>query len=358
MGRVVRASLAVALMLTAVVLAGCDAAPAQVERIEEPLPSVRGEAVQLVPDEVRYRFPGVVRASERAAPAFLHGGVLRERHVVRGQRVEQGELLATLHNPAMAPAFAAAEARVRELDASLSRLERDVERARTLRERNLSAEEELDRLRSEREALAQAREQALAQRDEAKAQLEELTLRAPFAAEVTDLDAEPGDFVAAGQPIMQLAGVAEREVAIRVPANLAARLERGQAASVAPTFGTQRIDGKIVHVGRAGESMAPVIVALPTDSALVLGEPVRVQLEIAARPVTRVPLAAVVDPAGSAPYVLTIGDDDTIRRAPVTPGRLAGGWVSVNGEGLAPGDRVVTAGQGRLEEGMRVRVLP
>ena len=35
-------------------------------------------------------------------------------HADRGQRVEQGELLATLHNPAMAPAFAAAEARVRE----------------------------------------------------------------------------------------------------------------------------------------------------------------------------------------------------------------------------------------------------
>ena len=71
-----------------------------------------------------------------------------------------------------------------------------------------------------------------------------------------------------------------------------------------------------------------------------------------------VPLAAVVDPSGRAPYVLALDDDDRVRRAPVTPGRLAGGWVSVNGEGLAPGDRVVTAGQGRLEAGMRVRVLP
>lgn len=358
MARVVRASLAASLMLTAALLVGCDAAPAQTEGVEEPLPSVRSEKVQLVADEVRYRFPGVVRASERATPAFLHGGVLRERLVVRGQRVEQGEPLATLHNPAMAPTFAAAEARVRELDASLSRLGRDVERARTLRERNLSAESELDQLSAEREAVAQAREQALAQRDEAQAQLEELTLRAPFAAEVTDLDAEPGDFVAAGQPIMQLAGVGEREVEIRVPANLASRLEPGQAASVAPTFDAQHIAGEVMHVGRAGESMAPVIVAIPTDGAPALGEPVRVQLEIAARPVTRVPLAAVVDPAGSVPYVLAIGDDDTIRRVRVTPGRLAGGWVSVNGEGLAPGDRVVTAGQGRLEAGMRVRVLP
>ncbi|QTF93944.1 efflux RND transporter periplasmic adaptor subunit [Halomonas sp. BM-2019] len=358
MRRVKGASLAVSLMLSAALLGGCGDTPASIERAEVPLPSVRSETVRLEPDEMSQRFPGTVRASERAAPAFLHGGVLRERQVVRGQRVERGEPLATLHNPAMAPTLAAAEARVRELDAGLSRLGRDVERARTLRERNLSAEEELDRLRAEREALAQAREQALARRDEARAQLEELTLRAPFAAEVTDLDVEPGDFVAAGQPILQLAGVAGREVEIRVPAHLAARLEPGQTASVAPTFDAQRIVGEVVHIGRAGETLAPIIVSIPTESAPALGEPVRVRLEIAAPPVMRVPLAAVVDPAGSAPYVLALNDDDTIRRAPVTPGRLAGGWVSVNGEGLAPGDRVVTAGQGRLEAGMRVRVLP
>ncbi|WP_355661549.1 efflux RND transporter periplasmic adaptor subunit [Halomonas salifodinae] len=353
-----RASLAASLMLSAALLGGCDATSAPVERIETPLPSVRSDAVRVAPDEVRHRFPGVVRARERAAPAFLHGGVLRERHVVRGQRVEEGEPLARLHNPAMAPALAAAEAQVRELDASLSRLGRDVERARTLRERNLGSEEALDRLRSEREALVQAREQALARRDEARAQLEELTLRAPFAAEVTDLEVEPGDFVAAGQPILHLAGVAEREVAIRVPANLAARLAPGQAASVAPTFGARRIAGEVAHVGRAGEALAPVIIALPAESAPALGEPVRVRLEIAGPAVRWVPLAAVVDPSGRAPYVLALDDDDRVRLAPVTPGRLAGGWVSVNGEGLAPGDRVVTAGQGRLEAGMRVRVLP
>ncbi|WP_159550913.1 efflux RND transporter periplasmic adaptor subunit [Billgrantia tianxiuensis] len=220
MGRVARGSLAVSLMLGIILLSGCDAAPAQIETGETVLPSVRSETVRLSQAETRYRFPGTVRASERATLAFLHHGVLRERHVARGQRVERGEPLATLHNPAMAPALVAAEARISELDARLRRMERDVERARVLRERNLSAEEELDRLRSEREATVQAREQALAQRDEARAQLDELTLRAPFAGVVTDLEAEPGDFLAAGQPVLGLVGLTGREVEIRVPAAL------------------------------------------------------------------------------------------------------------------------------------------
>lgn len=356
--RRVRGGLTASLALAAALLAGCDAAPAQVERGEEPLPSVRAESARLSQDQARYRFPGTVRASERAAPAFLHGGVLQERHVVRGQRVARGEPLATLHNPAMAPTLAAAEARVRELDASLSRLGRDVERARTLRERNLSAEEELDRLRSEREALAQAREQALAQRDEAQAQLEELTLRAPFAAEVTDLLVEPGDFVAAGQPVLGLAGHTGREVEIRVPARLIARLEVSAEARLDATFGARRFDGRIADIGRAGEGMAPVVVAIESDPAPALGESLRVQLPLAAQPALQVPLAAVVDSGGQDPHVLVVADDDTIERVAVTPGRLADGWVTVSAVTLASGERVVTAGQGRLEEGDRVKVLP
>lgn len=358
MRRVAKESLVISLMLSAAILVGCDAAPAQIARDEEPLPSVRAEAVRLSQDVVSYRFPGTVRASERAAPAFLHGGVLQERHVELGQRVERGEPLATLHNPTMAPALAAAEARVRELDASLSRLGRDVERSRMLRERNLSAEEELDRLRSEREALSQAREQALAQRDEAQAQLDELTLRAPFDAEVTDLLVEPGDFVAAGQSVLGLAGLTGREVEIRVPGRLVAQLEVGQEASLMSLSGARRLTGRVAHVGRADDAMAPVIVAIGTEPAPALGASLRVQLALTAQPEMQVPLAAVVDASGQDPHVLVLTDDETIGRVSVTPGRLTSGWVTVSAASLVSGERVVTAGQGRLEEGDPVRVLP
>lgn len=358
MRRVARGCQLVVGVLAAALLLGCDAAPAQDEPDEQPLPSVRSETVRLMAEEVSYRFPGTVQASERAAPAFLHGGVLRERHVVRGQRVAPGEVLATLHHPVMAPALAAAEARVRELDASLSRLGRDVERARTLRERNLSTAEELDRLQAEREAVAQVREQALAQRDEARAQLDELSLRAPFAAEVSDLLVEPGDYVAAGQPILKLAGLAGREVEIRVPGRLAARLEVGQEATLTALSRAQQLAGRVAHVGRADDAMAPVIVAIEAQPAPPLGESLRVRLPLAGQPLLQVPLAAVVDLSGRDPHVLALREDDTVRRIGVTAGRLADGWVSVSAASLSAGDRVITAGQGGLDEGMQVRVLP
>ncbi|WP_163558844.1 efflux RND transporter periplasmic adaptor subunit [Halomonas sp. NO4] len=345
-------------MLVAPVLASVHAEPARGEPVAQALPAVRSVAVRLSAAEARYRFPGTLRARKRASPAFLHAGVLRERRVGRGQRVEAGEPLARLHNPAMAPGLAAAEARVRELEARLRRLEQDVSRVRTLRERNHSAEDELDRLVAERDATVQAREQALARRDEAAAQLDELTLRAPFAAEVTDLLVEPGEFVAAGQPILNLAGLGAREVEIRVPASLAERLAVGQPAQLMATFGAQRVAGQVRDIGGAGASMAPVVIAVDAATAPALGESLWVQLAAAAPPALQVPLAAVVDPGGHDPHVLVLDDDERVHRVAVTPGRLAQGWVAVSSPSLSAGNRVVTAGQGRLTAGDRVKVLP
>ncbi|MCE9684345.1 efflux RND transporter periplasmic adaptor subunit [Halomonas alkalisoli] len=354
-----RVGLAMAALGLLALLGGCDRAPAASQAVNATVDTraaVRVSPVRSSAGDERIRFPGIVRPKERVSPAFLHAGVLSERLVERGQRVEKGEPLARLHNPALEPALAGAEGRVRELDAHLARLGRDVERARALRERNLVAQEELDRLVSEREATVQAREQAVASRADARAQVEEMTLRAPFAADVADLFVEAGDFVAAGEPVLALSGVDGVEVAIRVPAMLGARLTAGLTAQVSPTLHEGRFQGRISSVGRAGSALVPVVVELDPDPRLAPGESVQVSLAVPMGSSLQVPLSAVQDPGGHAPYVLALTDDETVRRVAVAPGRLADGWVTISAP-LSPGDRVVVAGQGRLQQGDSVRVL-
>ncbi|EWH01768.1 hypothetical protein Q427_12480 [Halomonas sp. BC04] len=289
-------------------LGGCDGAPAASQAANGSVDTravVRVSEVRSSAAEERLRFPGIVRPRDRVSPAFLHAGVLRERLVVRGQRVEEGEPLARLHNPALAPVLVGAEGRVRELDAHLARLGRNVERARALRERNLVAQEELDRLVSEREATAQAREQAVASRTEARAQVDEMTLRAPFAADVADLFMEPGDFVAAGVPVLALSGVDGVEVTIRVPVMLGARLDAGMEAQVSPALHEGRFPGHISSVGRADTTLVPVVVTLDSTSRLSPGESVQVHLSVPMAPSLQVPLSAVQDPGGHVPMCLS-----------------------------------------------------
>ena len=177
---------------------------------------------------VKLRLPGVVRAVERAELAFLHAGQLAERRVQRGERVEAGQALAILHNPSLMPGVAGAEARVRELDEQIERLEREAERLNNLHERGLVSTDALDAVTAQRNAARQARGQAEASLTEAREQLAEATLRAPFSGRVVALSVEPGQFVNAGQPVIHLSAPDRLEVSVDLSTRQSSRLGVGR----------------------------------------------------------------------------------------------------------------------------------
>ena len=248
-----------ALPLAACDLPTLDAPPAPTEHVTP----VRVAEVGRADTARELRLPGVVRAVRRAEPAFLHSGHLAERFVARGERVAAGQRLASLRNPALAPSLAAAEARVRELDERLLQAEADFERARELHARGLASAELLDRTLAERNATRQARVQAQARVTEAREQFADAVLRAPFDAVVSDLLVEPGDFVAAGQPVLVLAGENELEVVLQLPEGMAQRLLPDSPVEVRAVASGARVRGQLREIGvaRAGRP-APAVVVL------------------------------------------------------------------------------------------------
>lgn len=303
------------------------------------------------------RLPGVVRAARRASPAFLHAGHVAERFVERGEQVVAGQRLASLQNPALGPALASAEARVRELDERLVQLDADHERARELHGRGLAAEELLDRTLAERNAAREARAQALAGVAEARDQLADAVLRAPFDATVGDLLVEPGDFVSAGQPVLVLAGEDGLEVEVQLPEGLARSLAPGTSVEVRAVGTGRRLEGRVREVGVArGGRPAPAVIALPQAEDWEPGISVHVAATLAENPALTVPLGAVVDPGTGQTRLFRIVNDRA-ELVPVRVGRLVAERVIVLGD-LAAGERVVIAGHQQLLDGEAVRVLP
>lgn len=340
-------------------LAGCDAprAPDGPPPATEHVTPVRVADVGISAPLRELRLPGVVRAAQRAEPAFLHAGHLAERFVERGERVAPGQRLASLQNPALSPALASAEARVRELDERLVQLSADHERARELHARGLASAALLDSTLAERNAARQARAQALAAVAQARDQLADAVLRAPFEATVGDLLVEPGDFVQAGQPVMVLAGEHGLEVEVQLPEGLARRLAPGTAVEVRAVGTGWRLEGRVREVGVArGGRPAPAVIALPQAEDWEPGISVHVAATLAEEPALTVPLGAVVDPGTGQTRLFRIVNDRA-EQVPVRVGRLIGDRVMVQGE-LAAGERVVIAGHQQLLDGEAVRVLP
>jgi RND family efflux transporter MFP subunit len=357
--RTARLRLAGAAGLAAAWLAACGAGPGADQDAVFPPRSIPVRVAEVGRSELRpgLRLPGVVRAADRARPAFLHAGQLAERFVARGDRVVAGQRLATLQNPALGPALTAAEARVRELDAQLVQLDADLVRARELHERKLASAEGLDRAQAQRDAAREARAQALAQATEARDQLADAVLRAPFAAIVSDLLVEPGDFVPAGQPVLVLSGDAGLEVEIRLPEGLAGRLGTGQPVEVRAVATGASTTGRIRELGIAHAGMpAPAVIALPDAKGWEPGTSVHVSFADPGQPALRVPLAAILDPGTGQTRVFRVVDGRAMLTV-VTAGRLVGTEVEVAGA-LTAGDQVVIAGQQQLLDGEAVRILP
>lgn len=344
------------------VLAGCSGEQAPTaELAPTPRPVRTVEAIQ-IDQPARQRFPGALRARERAALAFLHPGTLAARAVRLGQPVAAGEALATLHNPALQPGVAAAEGRVLEARTRLRQLELDVERQATLVERRLISDDALDQTRTGRDAARATLDQAEASLDEARNQLADAQLRAPFAGIIARFMAEPGDFVAAGQPVMQLVDPNALEVEIALPGDIDP--DGVVAITVLHPARGEQASGRIEQRGSA-EPGRPrpvrIMVEPETASQWQSGDAVQVEFELESPPVLMVPLAALIDPGTGFARLYRIRDDRAEQVAVLT-GRLQGDLIAVTGSAvtgnLAAGDAVVVAGQALLLDGEPVRVLP
>lgn len=176
------------LVIAAIVLAMAGCAPVNTPT---PLPTIALETTSS--SEV-----SKVQASAEVIPAqethlsFMISGPIREMAVEKGDAVEAGQLLATLHSPELEYGLLQAEAALRaaELDYEYWKLPRRVEGGEVV-ERGPLAEKEL--------------EVARRSLDTAQAELTQTNLIAPFTATVTSIEVQPGEYVQPGQVVVVLA---------------------------------------------------------------------------------------------------------------------------------------------------------
>jgi len=347
----------------AVLVAACDRAPEEPgSESARPAPRpVRVVEAQLLETPERLRLPGALRARQRAELAFLHPGYLAERHVQLGQSVSAGTVLATLHNPSLQPGVASAQARVNEARTRVEQLEIDTRREAALVERNLISDDQLEQTRTRRDAARAALAQAEAALAEARGQLAEASLRAPFDGRIARFMAEPGDFAAAGQPVMAISAgqdtqIQALETEIALPPEL--DLARISALRMIRLEDGRTLDAEITGRGQAAPGRPrPVIVAPSRQdrTGWQPGEAVDVELDLATEAKVAVPLTALIDPGTGITRLFRVRDG-IAEQVAVEAGRLSGDRVAVFGD-VEAGDRIVTAGQALLLDGEAVRVV-
>lgn len=309
------------------------------------------------------RFPGRVRAVQRVELAFNVPGQIVELPVAEGESVKAGALLARLDPAAYQTALDAAQA---ELDAATA----EYERVRRLWEQSQAvARAEVERRRT---AMDVARSRfAAAQKD-----LADTRLTAPFAGIVARRMADNFQNVQAKEPIVSLQNPDALEIVIHVPERVV-RGEPRRAAGFAvfddlperrlpvtlKSFATEADPQTQTYEVVLGLTPPPDLRVLPGMGVAVLPDTAAALTDVEGEdtadgaPPVLVPVGAVVAAADGTPTVWVVDlESGKVSRRNIETGAIQGADVTAL-RGLAPGERIVTAGVHSLREGMRVHPL-
>lgn len=316
---------------------------------EAPLPATEAPLVKTVKATAsaggtERSYSGEVRARHEVPVSFRVGGKLVERRVEAGMRVAAGQVLARLD-----PADLALQAAQAESQLSLARSE--AQRYRDLRQRNYVSAAALD---AKENALKAAESQAgIARNQSAYA-----TLTAESAGVVAAVLAEPGQVVAAGQPVLRVARDGEREVAIALPESVVGDVKVGDKAMVELWAAGTTLEGRARELAPVADpvtrTFAARVTLLAAPADIALGQTARVSFAQSESAAMIVPMSALIQ-QGDRPAVWVVADDSTLNLRPIAVGRYTDTGAVVTG-GLKPGERIVAAGVHKLTAGQKVRV--
>ena len=317
------------------------------------------DTVKKVDSHRRVRFAGTTQARDRAVLSFAVPARVAVRLVESGSTVHAGDLLARLDDREYRNACKLAQASLSELKTRWQQAGRDRRRIGTLTADNVASASDLEQAVTREDALAASVQAAEARLAEAERLLQETVLKAPFDGTVTDLDIQAGEWAVPGQPAVELTGDGPVELVVEVSESVVLHIETGQRVTVVLPFADRReVSGRIVTVAKAAISagrLFPVKVALDRQHPFVRpGMTAQLLIELPIDNALSVPLAAVVNPGASRPFIFTCKDGLVTKKA-VRVERIVEDRVVVDGA-LREGERVVVSGQSQLSDGDRLEV--
>ena len=300
---------------------------------------------------------GEIRARHEIDLAFRVGGKVIARLVDAGSTVRPGQVLARLDPADLQLAAHSAQAQQAAAESEARTAASEKQRYADLLAKKFVSQAAFDaRDNSERTAAARLT-QARAQQQLSGNQATYGTLTVEFPAIVTQVLAEAGQVVAAGQPVLRLSRPEDKEVLIAVPENQLAAVKAAQNFTVDVwAMPELALKGELRELAPAADpatrTYAARIRLIHPPASLPLGLTARVRLPDQSEPRAGsatspllVPLTAVVD-QGQGPVVWVV-EAGKARPRPVTLGAYRSDGVLIQ-QGLQAGDLVVVAGSNKL----------
>jgi len=327
----------------------------------EPIRSVKLFTVAASDLNVQGEYAAEVRARTESRLAFRVGGKILMRQAEVGQRVQAGQVLAEVDVQDYALAAQAAQALVNGARSQRDLAAADFKRYEALLVQNFISAAELERRSTSLKAAQASLDQALAQAQAQTNQVGYAKLTATVSGVVTGVEAEPGQVVSAGQPVLRFAHDGPRDAVFAVPEHVVGRLKMGQKMTVSVGNTSQTIQGQVREIGAIADPATrtfTVKLGLDKAEALPLGITLNVQapqLAGSLSDVIKVPTSALRQEANQTSVWIYDPQTATVASQVVQVATADGNDVVI-ASGLKPGQQIVSAGVHVLSPGQKVTV--
>jgi membrane fusion protein (multidrug efflux system) len=309
------------------------------------MPPTQVETVKVTATALTNQFEtvGSLRAEESAVIRPEIDGKITAINFTEGQHVAAGSLLFNLDS-------ALAQADLNEAKANLENSRRADARAREMAGKQLISHADLDEAAAAL-GVDQSREAS------ARTRLEKTQIRAPFDGVVGLRGVSAGDYVKAGDALVDLVRMDPIEVDLKAPEVVLSTLALGQKIKLGvDAFPGQEFTGSIVAIAPTVDvgGRSVLLRARLDNSAGKLrpGMSARVQIVLGTNPNALMVPEQAIWPNGDQKMVYVV-KGGVAKLIPVTLGNRQPGMVEVT-SGLKAGDEVITSGQLKLFDGASV----
>lgn len=339
-------------------LSACSPPPAK----QEPVRSVKVIQVGETALSTTTEYAGEVKARVESRLGFRVGGKLVARHVELGQRVKAGQLLAEIDAQDYRLTVDAARAQVNASSTNRDLAAAEYKRYKELRDKEFISSAELERRETALKAAQAQVEQAQAQLSAQANQVTYSKLMADKSGVITSIDAEAGQVVSAGMPVVRLAQDGPRDVLFAVPEDKVVGLQKSQKVQVKFWGSQDMFEASVYEIAASADPVTRtfgVRVALAGQVSAPLGSTVSVivgQGQTAATSKIKLPTSALRQEGGKTMVWVLDMTTMTVRSQEIQVTTADGNEAVVN-SGLQAGQQVVVAGVHVLSPGQKVTLF-
>lgn len=302
---------------------------------------------------------GEVRSRYESVQGFRIGGKIIERLVDVGALVRKGQLLAKLDSIDTGLSTQAAQAQIQAAEADLALAQAELDRHRQLHLKHFISDQALDIKEAQFKAAAASVKQQRAQAAVTGNQSRYTELTAERNGVVTEIRAEPGQVVEAGEAVVRISVPENKEVAIAVPESRMLGVAVDVPAEVRLWANRDQVyRARVREVAPAADSSTRTfqvrVALLDADAAVRLGMTAGVRFYHQETNDFLLPTSAVTQRDGETVVWLVKPESGEVQPRAVKTGAFREDGVLIS-QGLTAGDQVVVAGVQTLVPGQIVR---